>query len=157
MRLSLSSQGCKPTLLALLVSAGCLPVMAATTNTRDSASTASSDEQVLTVTAAPQSDFKPGGDQLVPAYLDGQVAHGGRLGMLGEQSAMEVPFNVIGFTSKMIQDRQAKTIADVVKNDAGVQSLQGYGNFAETYRIRGFTLDGDDMTSAGCRAWCRAR
>mgnify|MGYP001132302533 FL=1 len=67
MRLSLSSQGCKPTLLALLVSAGCLPVMAATTNTRDSASTASSGEQVLTVTAAPQSDFKPGGDQLVPA------------------------------------------------------------------------------------------
>ena len=149
MRLSLSSQGCKPTLLALLVSAGCLPVMAATTNTRDSASTASSGEQVLTVTAAPQSDFKPGGDQLVPAYLDGQVAHGGRLGMLGEQSAMEVPFNVIGFTSKMIQDRQAKTIADVVKNDAGVQSLQGYGNFAETYRIRGFTLDGDDMTFGG--------
>ena len=149
MRLSLSSQGYKPTLLALLVSAGCLPVMAATTNTRDSASTASSDEQVLTVTAAPQSDFKPGGDQLVPAYLDGQVAHGGRLGMLGEQSAMEVPFNVIGFTSKMIQDRQAKTIADVVKNDAGVQSLQGYGNFAETYRIRGFTLDGDDMTFGG--------
>ncbi|PNK63735.1 MULTISPECIES: TonB-dependent siderophore receptor [Pantoea] len=149
MRRSLSSPGFKPTLLALLVSAGCLPVMAATTNTRDSASTASSDEQVLTVTAAPQSDFKPGGDQLVPAYLDGQVAHGGRLGMLGEQSAMEVPFNVIGFTSKMIQDRQAKTIADVVKNDAGVQSLQGYGNFAETYRIRGFTLDGDDMTFGG--------
>ncbi len=149
MRRSLSSHGCKPTLLALLVSTGCLPVMAATTNTSNTDSTTSNSEQTLTVTAAPQSDFKPGGDQLVPAYLDGQVAHGGRLGMLGEQNAMDVPFNVIGFTSKMIQDQQAKTIADVVKNDAGVQNVKGYGNFAESYRIRGFELDGDDMTYGG--------
>jgi iron complex outermembrane receptor protein len=52
-------------------------------------------------------------------------------------------------TSKLIQDQQAKTIADVVSNDAGVQAVQGYGNFAETYRIRGFKLDGDDMTMGG--------
>ncbi|MCG7364686.1 TonB-dependent siderophore receptor [Pantoea sp. ACRSH] len=156
MRRALSSFRCKPTLLALLVSAGSLPAMAATSSastpaasTGEAVTAASSGEQTLTVTAAPQSDFQPGGDRLVPAYLDGQVAHGGRLGMLGEQNAMDVPFNVIGYTSKLIQDRQAKTIADVVKNDAGVQSLQGYGNFAETYRIRGFTLDGDDMTFGG--------
>lgn len=62
---------------------------------------------------------------------------------------MDVPFNVIGYTSKLIQDQQAKTIADVVSNDAGVQAVQGYGNFAETYRIRGFKLDGDDMTMGG--------
>ncbi len=86
---------------------------------------------------------------MVPAYLDGQVAHGGRLGMLGEQKAMDVPFNVIGYTAKLVQDQQAKTIADVVSNDAGVQAVQGYGNFAETYRIRGFQLDGDDMTMGG--------
>ncbi len=62
---------------------------------------------------------------------------------------MDVPFNVIGYTSKLIQDQQAQTIADVVSNDAGVQAVQGYGNFAETYRIRGFKLDGDDMTMGG--------
>lgn len=157
MRRPLSTPGFKPTLLALIVSAGCLPVMAATPNTTttsasaasDAAAAASNSEQTLTVTATPQDNFKPGGDELVPAYLDGQVAHGGRLGMLGEQNAMDVPFNVIGFTSKMIQDQQAQTIADVVKNDAGVQNVKGYGNFAETYRIRGFTLSGDDMTFGG--------
>jgi iron complex outermembrane receptor protein len=99
--------------------------------------------------ATETSDFKAGGDLVVPAFLDGQIAHGGRLGMLGEQKAMDVPFNVIGYTSKLIQDQQAKTIADVVSNDAGVQAVQGYGNFAETYRIRGFKLDGDDMTMGG--------
>ncbi|MFH8134086.1 TonB-dependent receptor [Pantoea osteomyelitidis] len=151
MRRTLSTPRFKPTLLALLVSTGSLPALAAATNSAADAATAaqSGQDQTMTVVAAPENDFKPGGDQLVPAYLDGQVAHGGRLGMLGEQNAMDVPFNVIGFTSKMIQDQQAKTIADVVRNDAGVQNVQGYGNFAETYRIRGFDLDGDDMTFGG--------
>lgn len=151
MRQLLSTPGFKPTLLAIFVSAGCLPVMAQTTTTNNAASDAAADnkEQTLTVVATPENDFKAGGNDLVPAYLDGQIAHGGRLGMLGEQKAMDVPFNVIGFTSKMIQDQQAHTIADVVKNDAGVQSVKGYGNFAESYRIRGFLMDGDDMTFGG--------
>lgn len=69
--------------------------------------------------------------------------------MLGEQNAMDVPFSIIGYTSKLIQDQQAKTITDVVSNDAGVQPVQGYGNYAGTYRIRGLKFDGDDMTLSG--------
>ncbi len=115
----------------------------------DDAATAKKQPETMIVQGVDGGDFKAGGEQLVPAYLDGQVAHGGRVGMLGEQKAMDVPFNVIGYTSKLVQDQQAKTIADVVKNDAGVQAVQGYGNFAETYRIRGFKLDGDDMTMGG--------
>lgn len=44
----------------------------------------------------------------MPAHLNGHIAHGGRLGMLGEQNAMDVPFNVIGYTAKMVSDQQAK-------------------------------------------------
>lgn len=69
--------------------------------------------------------------------------------MLGQQSAMDVPFNVISYTSKLVEDQQAKTIADVVANDAGVQYVQGYGNSAESFRIRGLKFDGDDMTFGG--------
>lgn len=134
--------GLTPTLLAVLIGSACLPARAAT-------AASAGQSETLIVTAAPESTFRPGGNALVPAYLDGQIAHGGRLGMLGEQNAMDVPFNVIGYTAKMIQDQQAKTIADVVRNDAGVQNVKGYGNFAETYRIRGFDLDGDDMTWGG--------
>ncbi|NIF20538.1 TonB-dependent receptor [Candidatus Pantoea multigeneris] len=158
MRRTFSTPGFKPTLLALLVSTGSLPVTAATTTTTQpnvtanaaaDANAAAKTDKTLVVTASPQQDFKPGGNQLVPAYLDGQIAHGGRLGMLGEQNAMDVPFNVIGFTSKAIQDQQAQTIADVIRNDATVQNVKGYGNFAESYRIRGFLMDGDDMTFGG--------
>ncbi len=69
--------------------------------------------------------------------------------MLGQQNAMDVPFNIISYTSKLVEDQQAKTIADVVANDAGVQFVQGYGNSAETFRIRGLKFDGDDMTFGG--------
>lgn len=106
-------------------------------------------EETIVVQAAPTGEFKPGGDQLVPAFLDGQVANGGRLGMLGQQNAMDVPFNIISYTSKLVEDQQARTIGDVVSNDAGVQQLQGYGNYAESFRIRGLKFDGDDMTFGG--------
>ncbi len=139
-----SSFPLRKTLLALAIGAASQTAMAA-----NAAAAKQPGEETLIVEANETSDFKSGGDLVVPAFLDGQIAHGGRLGMLGEQKAMDVPFNVIGYTSKLIQDQQAKTIADVVSNDAGVQAVQGYGNFAETYRIRGFKLDGDDMTMGG--------
>ena len=106
-------------------------------------------EDTIVVQESAASDFKAGGDTLVPAYLDGQIANGGRLGMLGQQKAMDVPFNVIGFTSKLVEDQQARTIADVMANDAGVQSVKGYGNQAQTFRIRGFKIEGDDMLMSG--------
>lgn len=101
------------------------------------------------MTATPENDFQPGGNELVPAYLDGQVANGGRLGMLGEQDARNVPFNVIGYTSKMIEDKQANTLSDIIRNDATIQPVRSYGNFGESYRVRGFLLDGDDISYGG--------
>lgn len=139
-----SSFPLRKTLLALTIGAIAQGAAAA-----DDAAGSKKNEEVMVVQASEGGDFKAGGDLVVPAFLDGQIAHGGRLGMLGEQKAMDVPFNVIGYTAKLIQDQQAHTIADVVSNDAGIQTVQGYGNFAETYRIRGFKLDGDDMTMGG--------
>lgn len=135
----------RKSLLAFAIGTAAQAAQAATTD----AASGQTQEETLVVQAAPGSGFISGGDALVPAYLDGQVAYGGRLGMLGEQKAMDVPFNVIGYTSRLIEDQQAKTVADVVSNDAGVQTVQGYGNFAETYRIRGFNLAGDDMLFGG--------
>lgn len=67
-------------------------------------------EDTIVVQSTAGSDFKPGGDQLVPAFLDGQVANGGRMGMLGQQNAMDVPFNIISYTSKLVEDQQAKPL-----------------------------------------------
>ena len=129
----------RPRLLALAVSVAVLPAAWAAETQNDT----------ITVTATPEAPFRAGGDELVPAYLDGQVANGGRLGMLGEQDASSVPFNVVGYTAKMIEDTQANTLSDVLRNDASVQPVRSYGNFGESYRVRGFLLDGDDVSFGG--------
>jgi len=135
----------RKTMLAVTISALAVNAHAATNGT----SSTKSAEDTIVVQESAASDFKAGGDTLVPAYLDGQIANGGRLGMLGQQKAMDVPFNIIGFTSKLVEDQQARTIADVVRNDAGVQVSQGYGTFADIYHIRGLKMAGDDMLMGG--------
>lgn len=89
------------------------------------------------------------GDTLAPAFAGGQVAAGARVGTWGQRQTMDVPFNVIGFTSTLIDNQQARTLGEVLTNDASVQSGFGYGNFAEKFQIRGFELDGDDIAYGG--------
>jgi iron complex outermembrane receptor protein len=139
-----SRPGLRPRLLAVLLSAAAFPTFAASGDAAGSAK-----EETITVTATPEETFRAGGDEPVPAWLDGPVANGARLGLLGEQEAGKVPFNIIGYTAKMIEDQQATTLSDVIRNDATVQAVRGYGNFAESYRIRGFQLDGDDVSWGG--------
>ena len=70
--------------------------------------------------------------------------------MLGEQKAMDVPFSVIGYASETDSGPAGRKLyrrRDPVMTPALQKaSAEGYGNFAETYRIHGFKLDGDDMT-----------
>ncbi|MDQ2140436.1 TonB-dependent siderophore receptor [Alcaligenaceae bacterium B3P038] len=82
-------------------------------------------------------------------YAGGQVARGGQLGVLGNIDNMDAPFVVTSFTSKLIEDQQARTLGDVLKNDASVQVGNGFGNSAETFTIRGFALNNDDLSFNG--------
>lgn len=113
------------------------------------AAQATASVDTITVVAAPPDNVKSGGDTPVPAYLDGHVANGARMGVWGEQKAENVPFNVVSYTAKMIEDTQAQTLTDVLRHDASVQAVRGYGNFGQSYRIRGFLVDGDDISYGG--------
>ncbi len=86
---------------------------------------------------------------LPPAYAGGQVARGGRLGALGNRDAMDTPFAVTAYTAETIRNQQAETVADVLANDPAVRSGFGYGNFSETFVIRGFPLIGEDLSIDG--------
>lgn len=90
-----------------------------------------------------------GGDQVPAPYPGGQVAAGGRIGILGEQNAANVPFSVVSYTDQLMRNQQDDTVAGVLINDASVQSSMGYGNFAETFQIRGFNFNGDDVSFGG--------
>lgn len=86
---------------------------------------------------------------LTPNYAGNQVARGGRVGFLGNQDIMDTPFSTTAYTSELIQDQQARGVADVLLNDATVRSARGFGNFQELYIIRGFPVPSDDMTYNG--------
>jgi iron complex outermembrane receptor protein len=57
---------------------------------------------------------------------------------------MDVPFSVTAYTEKLIRDRQAETVGDVLLNDASVRQASGFSNQAQTFMIRGLPLNGDD-------------
>ena len=80
-------------------------------------------------------------DALPPVYAGGQVASGGQLGMLGNTDIMDAPVSITSYTSEKIQDQQAQTIADVIKNDPSVRAPNSGGGMLDTYQIRGFNMN----------------
>ena len=86
---------------------------------------------------------------LPSAYAGGQVARGGRAGILGNVDAMDTPFSSTNYTAELIANQQAISVADVLLNDPVVRVARGFGNFQELYIIRGFPAYSDDMTYNG--------
>lgn len=86
---------------------------------------------------------------LPAAYAGGQVARGGRVGLLGNVDIMDTPFNSTNYTQAVIADQQAKSVADVLQNDASVRVARGFGNYQELYVIRGFALGSDEVAYNG--------
>lgn len=107
------------------------------------------DDLLLPAVSITGQGVSTGGDVLPDTYAGGYVAKGGRLGVLGEQDAANVPFSVVGYTDKLIRDQQAETLAAVLDNDASVVSGFGYGNYAEKFVIRGYELNGEDVSYGG--------
>lgn len=87
--------------------------------------------------------------ELPAPYAGGQVARGARLGMMGNQDVMDTPFNVTSYTSELIQNQQARTLADVMANDASVRFTTSSGHAYENFRIRGFDVNQNDVAING--------
>jgi iron complex outermembrane receptor protein len=85
------------------------------------------------------------GDGLPAPYAGGQVARGGGLGVLGTASVMDTPFSTMNYTSELLQNSQARTLADVVVNDASVRTLTSTNGFGEDFQIRGYTVSSTDV------------
>lgn len=82
-------------------------------------------------------------------FAGGQVASGSRIGILGNKSNLESSFATTSYTNKFIQDKQARSVADVLKNDPNVRVARGFGNFQESYFMRGFITNSDDILYNG--------
>ncbi|HDS1734281.1 TonB-dependent receptor [Pseudomonas sp. BP8] len=83
------------------------------------------------------------------AYAGGQVSRRGKLGMLGERDYMETPFNMTSYTSEVLQEQQARTLADAVANDPSVRSTNPAGGRFEQFSVRGLSLYNSDVAYGG--------
>ncbi len=86
---------------------------------------------------------------LTEDYAGGQVARGGRAGLLGNLDFLDAPFATTAFTSDLVISQQSESIGDVLANDPFVRVAKGFGNFQEVYIIRGFPTFSDDITLNG--------
>ena len=86
---------------------------------------------------------------LPSTYAGGQVATGARLGALGNQSVMDTPFNLTSYTAELIEDQQARSVADVMANDPAVRFTTSSGHSYENYRIRGFDVSSSELAING--------
>ncbi|WP_288376339.1 TonB-dependent receptor [uncultured Pseudomonas sp.] len=83
------------------------------------------------------------------AYAGGQVSRRGSLGMLGERDYMETPLSMTSYTREILQNQQARTLADVVANDPSVRSTNPAGGRFEQFSVRGFSLYNSDVAYGG--------
>ncbi|MFM2402760.1 MAG: hypothetical protein RL223_640 [Pseudomonadota bacterium] len=88
-------------------------------------------------------------DDLPPAQAGGMAATGARLGLLGNQDVRDTPFAVTSYTAQLIEDQQARTVADVLQNDPSVRFTTSGGHTQENYRLRGFDVHNSDVAFNG--------
>ncbi|WP_127997952.1 TonB-dependent receptor [Piscinibacter defluvii] len=133
---------------AVALAAASLLVQAQTAAPAAPAAAASAPETTLpAVTVSASADASAGG--LTAPYAGGQVARGGRVGVLGSQDLMDTPFHTTSYTQTLIQDQQATSIGDVLRNDPGVRIARGFGNYQQVYLVRGLPVFSDDVAYNG--------
>nr|WP_277923653.1 TonB-dependent siderophore receptor [Sphingomonas sp. TREG-RG-20F-R18-01] len=74
-----------------------------------------------------------------------EVSREGAVGVLGNKVAADVPFSIKSYNAALILNQQPQTLGQVLENDPSVRTTYGFGNAAEQFVIRGFTLFGDDI------------
>jgi iron complex outermembrane receptor protein len=74
-----------------------------------------------------------------------QVTQAGSVGILGDKSALDVPFSIKSYNEALILNQQPQTLGQVLENDPSVRITYGFGNAAEQFVIRGFAVYGDDV------------
>lgn len=74
-----------------------------------------------------------------------EVRRGGQVGVLGDKAAEDVPFSITSYNAALILNQQPQTLGQVLENDPSIRTTYGFGNAAEQFVIRGFTLAGDDV------------
>ena len=82
------------------------------------------------------------------AYAGRQVSNTVTLGALGDKKALDVPFNIVGYTEEQIENTQVALLADLIANDPSV-SNQTLSGVSSAWNVRGFKSQQQDVQLNG--------
>lgn len=88
-------------------------------------------------------------DALPGVAPGGQVAHGARLGVMGNVDAMDTPFHTTAYTAEGMANMQAQTIGAVLRHDPSVRTTTNEGHVVENFIIRGFAVGASSLAING--------
>ncbi|MEC8056395.1 MAG: TonB-dependent receptor plug domain-containing protein, partial [Pseudomonadota bacterium] len=83
------------------------------------------------------------------SYASGKLKKKSNLGSLGEKSTIDTPFSVTAYSDKLIQDQQASTVSEVLRNDPSIRETTNAGHLNENVQIRGFAVGFEDYNLNG--------
>lgn len=135
----------RPTFFRL--SALSLSILAATAHAQTSVQNEEGGYELEAVQVQSSADASKSG--LSEAFAGGQVAEGGKVGILGNQDVMDTPYSYTTYTEQLIEDQQAASVGDILLNDPAVRVARGFGNYQQVYLVRGLPVFSDDMTYNG--------
>ncbi|ASK33065.1 TonB-dependent siderophore receptor (plasmid) [Alcanivorax sp. N3-2A] len=125
-----------------IIAAGAVPIAQAQTDGDES-------ERYSLDAVQVQSSADASKEGLSEIYAGGQVAEGGKVGILGNQAVMDTPYSFTTYTGQLIQDQQAASVGEVLLNDPAVRVARGFGNYQQVYLVRGLPIYSDDITYNG--------
>lgn len=109
---------------------------------------ADADAGTLPAVTVSASAARPG--DLPEAYAGGQVASGGRVGLLGNKDFMATPFNSISYTDNYAQNLQADQLSRVIAlTDPSVFNNGATGMLTDNFTLRGFNVATSDVAYGG--------
>ncbi|SDK53952.1 iron complex outermembrane recepter protein [Methylophilus rhizosphaerae] len=95
------------------------------------------EEKSQTLPEVEITDAKENSKNLPEPYAGGQVARGGKVGVLGDRDFMDTPFNMTTYTSTMIKNQQATSMADVLDNNPAFRSIYPSNDVIMDFSVRG--------------------
>lgn len=138
--------------VSLLALTPALALAQQTAEAQDSAAPATATQlDPIVLTALPEGEPPATGTIGLPTapYAGGQVAVQARIGALGNADVARAPFRVTGYTSKLIRDQQARTVADVTLNEPSVRQDAPSFSERDAFFIRGFSVTNLDTLYDG--------
>ena len=132
----------RPTALELALHAACVCMMWPLANAQAQSASGVTTMPAVTVRGI-------AGPAAQTPYAGGQVNEGGNVGMLGDSDFMDTPFNLSSYTEQLIEDRQARTLADLVSVDPSVRLGSARTNINEDFTIRGLSYSSQDVAFNG--------